>query len=64
MMTRKDYVSIAKVLNDYLKEYNSESRPSFVDEVDVSLVSPFITMLIKDNPNFDRDRFWDACFSE
>ena len=64
MMTRKDYISIAKILNSYLTEYNSESRPSFVAEFDDSLVQPFIKMFAKDNTNFDENKFWDACFGD
>jgi hypothetical protein len=64
MMTRKDYVAIARILNNYLLEYNMESRPSFVAEFDDSLVSPFIDLLALDNPNFDKERFWEACFND
>ena len=63
-MTRKDYISIANILNDYLKEFNSETRPSFVAEFDDALVNPFIDLLANDNPNFNKDKFWEACFND
>ncbi len=62
MMTRKDYVAIANVLNGFLKDANQ--YPALVSNYDDFLVQPFIKMLEKDNPNFDGDRFWEACFND
>lgn len=61
-MTRKDYIATAKILNEYVAQYNSDSKPSFVDEFEINLVEPFIHMFEKDNERFDGDRFWEACF--
>jgi len=53
MMTRKDYVETAKILN------------MFVDNIDShvfqDLVFEFSEWFSADNPRFDEDKFWDAC---
>ena len=54
MMTRKDYVATAEILNSY----GSEIRL----EVFEDLVNDFIEMFATDNEKFDSDRFWDECF--
>jgi hypothetical protein len=64
MMTRKDYVEVARILNTYMKLNNDNEYPALVDEFEVHLVEPFIEMFEKDNPNFNADKFWEACFSE
>lgn len=46
MMTRKDFVAIAAVLD--------------ANMADVNLVADMADMLADDNPNFDRARFMDA----
>jgi hypothetical protein len=52
MMTRKDYVSTAKILN------------TFVDVIEpttmVELVEDFVEMFQNDNPNFDYEIFLKA----
>ena len=56
MMTRKDYVEVAKILN------------KFVDDIDASdfdeLVFQFSEFFLADNPRFDESRFYDACVKE
>jgi hypothetical protein len=52
MMTRKDYVKIAEILNAYHLDIET---PIFED-----LLSDFQTFFKKDNPNFDSMRFRDA----
>ena len=56
MMTRKDYVATANILND------------FVDEVDFLTLSRiaenFAQMFENDNERFDHQRFIDAVFQE
>jgi len=54
MMTRKDYVATAEILNSY----GSEIRL----EVFEDLVNDFIEMFSADNERFDSDRFWEECF--
>ena len=53
MMTRKDYVETAKILN------------KFVDVIDASdfdeLVFQFSEWFASDNPRFDEQKFYDAC---
>lgn len=54
MMTRKDYVSTAEILNSYADEIRLE--------VFEDLVNDFVVMFANDNERFDSDRFWDECF--
>jgi hypothetical protein len=53
MMTRKDYVETAKILNN------------FVDVIDKNdfddLVFQFSEWFASDNPRFDEQKFYDAC---
>jgi hypothetical protein len=63
MMTRKDYVATASILNTYLKRNNSESHPQLVAEFD-EMVNDFIYFFEKDNPRFDSEKFWEACFND
>lgn len=53
MMTRKDYVATAEILNSYATEI----------KIDVyeDLVNDFSEMFIADNERFDSDRFWEEC---
>jgi hypothetical protein len=53
MMTRKDYVETAKILNQFTTEIDSKT---FQD-----LVFEFSEWFSADNPRFDEDKFWDAC---
>ena len=53
MMTRKDYVETAKILNQFVDEIDSKT---FQD-----LVFEFSEWFSLDNPRFDEDKFWDAC---
>ena len=53
MMTRKDYVETARILNKYK---NSISESDFVD-----LVDDFAFMFEKDNPRFVTVKFLEAC---
>lgn len=56
MMTRKDYVKTAEILNNY------------VDEIDFIVLSEiaddFAGMFEEDNPNFNYQKFIDAVFAE
>jgi rhamnogalacturonyl hydrolase YesR len=56
MMTRKDYVETAKILNLFVNEMDSKT---FKD-----LVFEFSEWFMSDNPRFDENRFWDACTKE
>ena len=52
MMTRKDYVETARILNKYKKT---------IDEKDFTdLVDDFAFMFEKDNPRFVTDKFIEA----
>jgi hypothetical protein len=52
MMTRKDYVSTAEILNGFVDVIPSE--------IMVELVEDFVEMFQNDNPNFDYNRFLKA----
>ena len=54
MMTRKDYVATAEILNSYGADMKLE--------VFEDLVNDFIVMFADDNERFDSDRFWEECF--
>jgi len=54
MMTRKDYVATAEIINSYADEI----KLAVLED----LVNDFIEMFANDNEKFDSDRFWDECF--
>ena len=54
MMTRKDYVATAEIINSYADEIKLN--------VLEDLVNDFIEMFAADNERFDSDRFWEECF--
>ena len=53
MMTRRDYRAIAEIL--------SISKNAMLPEEYSFLVDKFAFMFKLDNPNFNRDKFRDAC---
>ena len=53
MMTRKEYVETAKILNQFADTIDSHVFQDFVFE--------FSEWFSADNPRFDEDRFWNAC---
>ena len=53
MMTRKDYVSTAKILQNYALLLGQGDYEDLVDE--------FAEMFEADNPNFNTIKFFDAC---
>jgi uncharacterized membrane protein len=52
MMTRKDYVSTAEILNSFVDVIPSDTM--------IELVEDFVEMFQNDNPNFDYERFLKA----
>jgi len=55
MMTRKDYVAVAEILNSYHLEIEAQ--------VFKDLLSDFQTFFKRDNPNFDRTRLGSHSFA-
>ena len=53
MMTRKDYVEVARIINKY--------KDVMEDIVFADLVDDFSYMFEQDNPRFDSSRFVSAC---
>lgn len=62
MMTRKDYVATAKIINRYfdVADYHDGLHANIHD----FLIKPFSDMFAKDNPNFDAEKFFEACTEE
>lgn len=61
MMTRKDYVETARILNEFIDQGSlTIGQEQAFDE----MVGKFITYFEGDNPNFKGDRFWDAVYKE
>jgi hypothetical protein len=54
MMTRKDYVETAKILNLFVDKIDSDD---FQD-----LVFEFSEWFMADNPRFNEDKFSEACY--
>ena len=57
-MTRKDYIRIASIIRSNKLYTNSSTRKILKYD---NLVEDFVIMLKKDNNNFDKERFIDAC---
>jgi hypothetical protein len=58
MMTRKDYVQTAEILND-LYRFSDASD----DQIENTVLA-FADMFEADNPRFMRKVFFDACYKE
>lgn len=56
-MTRKDYIVISKILNNYVEE-NSTVGLEFE-----KLVFDFVDMFQEDNPRFNREKFLEAVYA-
>ena len=56
MMTRKDYVETAKILNLFVDKIDSRQ---FED-----LIFEFSEWFRSDNPRFNENKFWDACVKQ
>lgn len=56
MMTRKDYVQTANILNNYVEDIDFLVMQEIVDG--------FAEMFENDNPNFNYQKFVDAVFAE
>ena len=56
MMTRKDYVATADILETLVSIVSGDNFSDVLDAVDA-----FADMFAKDNPRFDRKRFVEAC---
>lgn len=52
MMTRKDYIATAAILNKHF------------EEVPPAVLLDFASMFKKDNERFDEERFFEACVEE
>ena len=59
-MTKKDYISIAKIVKDNFKPHDTK-RINKVECDMNKLVNDFVVMFKKDNNKFDKERFVNAC---
>ena len=60
MMTRKDYIGLAKVFN---KEFNSESYDTYdANSLAWGLLNSLCEFLKSDNKRFDEEKFKEAVF--
>ena len=50
---------IAKIINDYFDK--ADEHDGLTANVHDFLIDPFIDLFSNDNPNFDADKFWEAC---
>jgi len=56
MMTRKDYVSVADILNLFRDDVENQTMKDLVQE--------FSDFFAEDNPRFNSQRFSEAVFAE
>lgn len=69
MMTRKDYIRTAEILNSEIvqlrKDEEENSMELFFALQNVQrLAEKFAEMFAEDNPRFDEERFFNAVWSE
>ena len=57
MMTRKDYVATATILDNFIGD-----MPIKYEEQCYELAEQFADMFQADNPNFSREIFLNACY--
>jgi hypothetical protein len=54
-MSKKDYIALAEIL---------KKREPFISDYQFShLLNDLMAYMIKDNPNFDKDKFMDAIYN-
>jgi hypothetical protein len=58
-MTRKDYVKIVKILNEFTRDGNGPNT-LFAHEKFNAMVEQFAEAFEEDNPRFSRDVFFSA----
>jgi hypothetical protein len=56
MMTRKDYVEVARILGKY--------KTSITEKDFIDLSDDFCYMFEQDNPRFNSEKFLEACNNE
>lgn len=59
-MTKKDYILIANVVNDFKKTSTDNNKPVTQGHID-NLVDMLSYALKRENSSFDADRFSEAC---
>jgi len=65
-MSKKDYIKFAKMINERIQELYSDQNndvpniPSHISELQ-TISLRMLDIFSSDNPNFDRERFLEAC---
>ena len=59
-MTRKDYIKFAEMISDHFVPARKAPNPSGINTLN-SISQATCDIFTADNPNFDRDRFLQAC---
>ena len=59
-MTKKDYIVIAKVINEELKQWDKGLTPQVISSIN-NIALALSNVMADDNPRFNRDKFFDAC---
>lgn len=60
-MTKKDYISIARVLADNRRDHATYDSQSMAIVRCTDVANDIADMLARDNSRFDRERFLAAC---
>jgi hypothetical protein len=69
MMTRKDYVKTAEILNSEIQRFRKDEEENsmelfFALQNVQRLAEKFAEMFASDNPRFDEEKFFNAVWSE
>ena len=59
-MTKKDYIKIAKVINNELKEWDKGLTPQVESSIN-NIAIGLANVMKEDNPRFNKIRFFEAC---
>lgn len=69
MMTRKDYIRTAEILNSEIQRFRKDEEENsmelfFALQNVQRLAEKFAEMFASDNPRFDEEKFFNAVWSE
>ena len=64
-MTRKDYTAIARAINEATIVSEDGKHIDEPSTVSLSgLINKLSAVMVRDNPNFDVERFHEACYAD
>lgn len=64
MLTRKDYKAIAKIIRDNRPAESDNDYSNGKNHAVSDISKALADYLESDNPRFNRQRFYDACFAD